>query len=428
MDATTETTTIRHPRTTFSDERLTKAARVFRNIADTLDETVQGKYFGTAAEEHNLDYQKLRQLLQTINSIDISTSTTKKKPLEIKDQYKERVELEPFEMGYCKIFGIPKSEIFNYEIPEDAQETLEYIAKQALSEREYFVFTSVCQSRTLESIGNDMGVQRERVRQIDAKAYRKMHYPRYVHVLELGLKEYNLREMIAKKAKEDANEEYHKKLEEDEKRTTFENLQKRILDSAEKIPVYMLRLSQKEENTLKEHGIRIIADLERWLEHLKPNSPIVSNIPFLQKVLTRYISVMNEYGLIDHAYEFVQKNTEISDILYSCTKDMFDEIEQANQKATEKVNKTGVYAISYEDLDLSVRSFNCLKRANCSTISEIEERIENKTLHKVRNLGRKSLTEVLYKYLSVMTDAGLAEQALNVIHSSYPEYEENIIF
>lgn len=107
---------------------------------------------------------------------------------------------------------------------------------------------------------------------------------------------------------------------------------------------------------------------------------------------------------------------------------MFDEIEQANQKATEKVNKTGVYAISYEDLDLSVRSFNCLKRANCSTISEIEERIENKTLHKVRNLGRKSLTEVLYKYLSVMTDAGLAEQALNVIHSSYPEYEENIIF
>ena len=49
-----------------------------------------------------------------------------------------------------------------------------------------------------------------------------------------------------------------------------------------------------------------------------------------------------------------------------------------------------------EELDLSVRSYNCLKRAGINTIAELVERDEEEMM-KVRNLGRKSLEEVQQK-------------------------------
>lgn len=52
--------------------------------------------------------------------------------------------------------------------------------------------------------------------------------------------------------------------------------------------------------------------------------------------------------------------------------------------------------MTIEELDLTVRSFNCLKRAGINTVSELIERSEEDMM-KVRNLGRKSLTEVQQK-------------------------------
>lgn len=49
-----------------------------------------------------------------------------------------------------------------------------------------------------------------------------------------------------------------------------------------------------------------------------------------------------------------------------------------------------------EDLDLSVRSYNCLKRANINTIGELTQKTEEEMM-KVRNLGRKSLKEVVQR-------------------------------
>ena len=51
---------------------------------------------------------------------------------------------------------------------------------------------------------------------------------------------------------------------------------------------------------------------------------------------------------------------------------------------------------SIEDMDLSVRSYNCLKRAGINTIEDLIKRTEDDML-KVKNLGRKSLEEVIYK-------------------------------
>ena len=49
-----------------------------------------------------------------------------------------------------------------------------------------------------------------------------------------------------------------------------------------------------------------------------------------------------------------------------------------------------------EELDLSVRSYNCLKRANINTVQELVNKTDSEMM-KVRNLGKKSLEEVKNK-------------------------------
>lgn len=58
--------------------------------------------------------------------------------------------------------------------------------------------------------------------------------------------------------------------------------------------------------------------------------------------------------------------------------------------------KEKVLEMTVEELDLSVRSFNCLKRAGINTVEELTEKTEDEMM-KVRNLGRKSLEEVVKK-------------------------------
>ena len=55
-----------------------------------------------------------------------------------------------------------------------------------------------------------------------------------------------------------------------------------------------------------------------------------------------------------------------------------------------------VLEMTIEELDLSVRSFNCLKRANINTVEDLISKTEDEMM-KVRNLGRKSLEEVIGK-------------------------------
>lgn len=69
---------------------------------------------------------------------------------------------------------------------------------------------------------------------------------------------------------------------------------------------------------------------------------------------------------------------------------------------TEKENKTKdkVLEMTIEELDLSVRSFNCLKRAGINTVSDLAEKTEEEMM-KVRNLGKKSFEEVKTRLASL---------------------------
>ena len=62
--------------------------------------------------------------------------------------------------------------------------------------------------------------------------------------------------------------------------------------------------------------------------------------------------------------------------------------------------KEKVLEMTIEELDLSVRSFNCLKRAGINTVEDLLSRSEEDMM-KVRNLGRKSLEEVIWKLASL---------------------------
>ena len=62
--------------------------------------------------------------------------------------------------------------------------------------------------------------------------------------------------------------------------------------------------------------------------------------------------------------------------------------------------KEKVLEMTIEELDLSVRSFNCLKRAGINTVEDLINKSEEDMM-KVRNLGRKSLEEVVAKLNSL---------------------------
>ena len=84
--------------------------------------------------------------------------------------------------------------------------------------------------------------------------------------------------------------------------------------------------------------------------------------------------------------------------------DLSDEAKKAEiMVEREAVKKEKVLEMTIEELDMSVRSFNCLKRAGIDTVEDLTNRTEEDMI-KVRNLGKKSLEEVIQKLHSLGLD------------------------
>ena len=75
----------------------------------------------------------------------------------------------------------------------------------------------------------------------------------------------------------------------------------------------------------------------------------------------------------------------------------------------EETIKEKVLEMTIEELDMSVRSFNCLKRAGIDTVEDLTNRTEEEMI-KVRNLGKKSLEEVIQKLHSLGLDLKREEE------------------
>ncbi|MBQ9084733.1 MAG: DNA-directed RNA polymerase subunit alpha, partial [Clostridia bacterium] len=81
--------------------------------------------------------------------------------------------------------------------------------------------------------------------------------------------------------------------------------------------------------------------------------------------------------------------------------DMSDEAKNAEILVERpEVQKEKVLEMTIEELDMSIRSFNCLKRAGIDTVEDLISKREEDMI-KVRNLGRKSLEEIIQKLNSL---------------------------
>ena len=107
--------------------------------------------------------------------------------------------------------------------------------------------------------------------------------------------------------------------------------------------------------------------LEVWTDGTIPADEAVS---LASKIMSEYLSLF--IGLTDHV----------------------NDVEIMVVKEDDKKEK--ILEITIEELDLSVRSYNCLKRAGINTVEELIRKDEEEMM-KVRNLGRKSLEEVQQK-------------------------------
>jgi len=90
--------------------------------------------------------------------------------------------------------------------------------------------------------------------------------------------------------------------------------------------------------------------------------------------------------------------------------DLSDEAKNAEiMVEREETIKEKVLEMTIEELDMSVRSFNCLKRAGIDTVEDLTNRTEEDMI-KVRNLGKKSLEEVILKLRSLGLDLKKEEE------------------
>jgi len=90
--------------------------------------------------------------------------------------------------------------------------------------------------------------------------------------------------------------------------------------------------------------------------------------------------------------------------------DLSDEAKKAEiMVEREETIKEKVLEMTIEELDMSVRSFNCLKRAGIDTVEDLTNRTEEEMI-KVRNLGKKSLEEVIFKLHSLGLDLKKEEE------------------
>jgi DNA-directed RNA polymerase subunit alpha len=78
--------------------------------------------------------------------------------------------------------------------------------------------------------------------------------------------------------------------------------------------------------------------------------------------------------------------------------DHINDVEIMIEKEEDKKEK--VLEMTIEELDLSVRSYNCLKRAGINTVEELAKK-SGDDMMKVRNLGKKSLEEVQHKLIEL---------------------------
>jgi len=144
-------------------------------------------------------------------------------------------------------------------------------------------------------------------------------------------------------------------------------------DTIDTLPVDSIFTPVKKVNfTVKDTRVGNITDLDSLKISIWTNGTITP-----KAAISLAAKVLN-----DHLKMFINLESQVSDMEILVEKD-----ENKKEKILE---------MSIEELELSVRSNNCLKRANINYVSELTEKTDEEMM-KIRNLGRKSLNEIKQK-------------------------------
>ncbi len=148
---------------------------------------------------------------------------------------------------------------------------------------------------------------------------------------------------------------------------------KDLKDTIDTLPMDSIFTPVKKVNfTVQDTRVGNVTDFDKLSIQIWTNGTITPNaaISLAAKVLN------------DHLKMFINLESEVGEMEVLVEKD-----ENKREKVLE---------MSIEELELSVRSNNCLKRANINYVSELTEKTEDEMM-KIRNLGRKSLSEIKQK-------------------------------
>ena len=104
-----------------------------------------------------------------------------------------------------------------------------------------------------------------------------------------------------------------------------------------------------------------------------------------------------EHELSDKVFELEIRTAAINREIESLDEECPDICEADYQKVT----KHGYMNTAVADMELSVRTYNCLNRAGCATVSDVISKIEDGSIIKIRNLGRRSCSEIANKLIDM---------------------------
>lgn len=185
--------------------------------------------------------------------------------------FRSELSLTPTEKLYCAVYQDESPEDVVAAMPFDAKETIQDVlvnwSDWGLSEREAKVLKfRFIDKMTLDKIGAELGVRRERIRQIEAKALRKLRHPARRRKLKQGLYITKHAESRAREIADEFVEELAKKKAERDPRVI--RAKTGLSDDEEeqvwwRLPLEDLDLSVRVYKILKRHGCNYVGDVAR---------------------------------------------------------------------------------------------------------------------------------------------------------------------
>lgn len=284
-------------RTLHNNDNIKNALELFKDITSCLEDILKepddgsGKAMTQVCIDHNIDYFSLRKLMEikTLNKIYVDKIIDSKE-LELPEE-------DPYESLIKAIFSINSNEVVSY--PVDLKESVDHVLS-TLTMREQTVIKmrfgfDDYNKMTLEEVGKEFKVTRDRIRQIEAKALRKLRHPNKSRILKYGLIAFNLEEekekikiIESRKLSEKALEEYNniKKMLE-----TSEDPINKVIDVSSAITIEELEFCVRTYNCLHR-----FAKLETLCDVLMMNNTELMKIRnFGQKSLDEVNKKLNEF-------------------------------------------------------------------------------------------------------------------------------------